>query len=122
MSGLTKLGLRGRKDVVEDCLVLSVRDVRTGHGLVRWRCGDQDLGGIKYEINLRSEERGCLWLWYNVDGKAIHVALSMTSTALHSGARRWWFICPVTGTRVGKLYLAPVGAHHQRPLLPPHQK
>jgi hypothetical protein len=35
----------------------------------------------------------------------------MTSTALHSGGRRWWFICPVMGTRLGKLYL-PAGATH----------
>jgi hypothetical protein len=33
----------------------------------------------------------------------------MTSTTLHTGGRRWWFVCPVTGKRVGKLYL-PVGA------------
>jgi hypothetical protein len=35
----------------------------------------------------------------------------MTSTALHTGGRRWWFLCPVTGTRVGKLYLAPGATH-----------
>jgi hypothetical protein len=111
MSELKMLGLRERKDVVEDCLILSVKDVRTGNGLVRWRCGDQDVGAINYSINLRSEERGHLWLRYDVDGKPIHVALSMTSTALHTGGRRWWFVCPVTGTRVGKLYLAPGASH-----------
>jgi len=35
----------------------------------------------------------------------------MISTALHTGGRRWWYICPVTGKRVGKLYL-PAGATH----------
>jgi hypothetical protein len=115
MDGSRKVGLRKRKDVVEDCLVLSVKDVRAGvgyrNGLFQWRCGDQELGAIKFEINLRSAERGYLWLWYNVDGEANCVAISMTSTALHSGGRRWWFICPVMGTRVGKLYL-PAGATH----------
>lgn len=110
--------MRGRqngrkKRVVEDCLILSVKDVRTDagchNGIHLWRCGDQDRGAIKYEINLRSAEQGCLWLWYNVAGVPIHVAISMISTALHTGGRRWWFICPVMGTRVGKLYL-PAGA------------
>jgi len=103
-----------KKRVVEDCLILSVKDVCRGgaiNGLHRWRSGDQDRGTIKYEINLRSAERGCLWLWYNVGGASIHVAISMMSTALHTGGRRWWFICPVTGKRVGKLYL-PAGATH----------
>jgi hypothetical protein len=102
-----------KKCMVEDCLILSVKDVCTGagchNGVHRWRCGDQDLGSIRYEINLRSAEQGCLWLWYNVGGASIHVAISMISTALHTGGRRWWFICPVMGTRVGKLYL-PAGA------------
>jgi hypothetical protein len=115
MDGSKHFGMARKKDVVEDCLVLSVKDVCTGadsrNGFLRWRCGDQDLGGIKYEINLRSAENGCLWLWYNVDGKANCDAISMISTALHTGGRRWWFVCPVTGSRVGKLYL-PAGAAH----------
>ena len=104
-----------KRGVVEDCLILSVKDVCTGggchNGLHRWRCGDHDLGAIKHEINLRSAEQGCLWLWYNVAGVANCVAISMISTVLHTGGRRWWFICPVTGKRVGKLYL-PAGATH----------
>jgi hypothetical protein len=95
-------------------LVLSVSSVRrhgSGRrdGVVQWRCGDQDIAAIKYEINLWSVERGSLWLSYAAHGKQMFRAISMTSTALHLGGRRWWFICPVTGERVGKLYL-PDGA------------
>ena len=115
MDGSREAKRRERKDVVEDCLVLSVRDVRTGaecrSGSLRWRCGDQLLGLISYTVDLMSAEQGCLWLWYNVGGGANHVAISMISTALHSGGRRWWFICPVTGDRVGKLYLPPGATH-----------
>ena len=111
MDGSREAKRRERKDVVEDCLVLSVRDVRRGagrrSGSLRWRCGDQVLGLIEYAINLRSAEQGCLWLWYTAAGGANHVAISMASTVLHSGGRRWWFRCPVTGDRVGKLYLPP---------------
>jgi hypothetical protein len=114
MRGLRKWQCE-KKCVVEDCLILSVKDVCTGggcrNGIRRWRCGDQDLGAIKYEINLRSAEQGCLWLRYVVGGASVHVAISMMSTALHTGGRRWWFICPVTSKRVGKLYL-PAGATH----------
>src|SRR5262245_60454852 len=78
-------------------------------GVVRWRCGDQDIAAIRYEINLWSAERGSLWLWYAAHGKQMCRVISMTSSALHSGGRRWWFICPVTGERVGKLCL-PNGA------------
>ena len=35
----------------------------------------------------------------------------MTSTKLHFGGHRWWFKCPVTGKRVGKLYLPDGGTH-----------
>jgi hypothetical protein len=115
MGRLKHFGWRERRDVVEDCLVLSVKDVRTGDGchtgFRRWQCDGRNVAGIKYEINLRSAEQGCLWLRYGVDGEAYHVAISMISTALHTGGRRWWFICPVTGRRVGKLYL-PAGATH----------
>jgi hypothetical protein len=109
--------IRSGRGVVEDCLVLSVTSVCRGYGsgrrdgVVQWRCGDQDIGAIRYEINLWSSERGSLWLWYAAYGKQMCHAISMTSTTLHSGGRRWWFVCPVTGERVGKLYL-PDGATH----------
>jgi hypothetical protein len=106
---------RGGRDLVENCLVLSVGSVCGDYGggrrdgVVRWRCGDQEIGAISYEINLWSAERGSLWLHYSVNGTPIQLAISMTSTTLHLGGRRWWFLCPVTGKRVGKLYL-PDGA------------
>jgi hypothetical protein len=37
----------------------------------------------------------------------IHLAIRLVSTAIHLGGRRWWFTCPGTGERVGKLYLLP---------------
>jgi hypothetical protein len=50
-------------------------------------------------------------LRYTADGERVHLPISMTSTAVHLGGRRWWFICPVTAKRVEKLYL-PGGATH----------
>jgi hypothetical protein len=67
MDGSRKVGLRKKKDVVEDCLVLSVKDVRAGVGYRNALFRDQELGAIKFESNLRSAEIGGLWLWYNVE-------------------------------------------------------
>jgi hypothetical protein len=36
--------------------------------------------------------------------------VDMTATPCHFGGQRWWFLCPVDGRRVAKLYL-PNGAH-----------
>ena len=33
--------------------------------------------------------------------------ISLTATRPGFGGTRWWFICPVTGERVGRLYLPP---------------
>jgi hypothetical protein len=33
--------------------------------------------------------------------------ISLTATRPRFGGMRWWFICPVTGERVGRLYLPP---------------
>jgi hypothetical protein len=102
-----------KEGVIEDCLALSVKSVHRGEnrhvGSVHWRCGTEVVATIKYEINLWSAERGDLWLRYFVDGEPVHLPISMTSTAVHLGGRRWWFICPVTAKRVEKLYL-PDGA------------
>jgi hypothetical protein len=76
------------------------------HGRIRWRCG-QDTATIEYSVELRSVDHGCLWLWYCVRGVPIHLAIRLVSTAIHLGGRRWWFTCPGTGERVGKLYLPP---------------
>src|SRR5215475_6960034 len=101
MSGSLQGRYREKKRVVEDCLVLSVKSVRRGAdhhaGSVQWRCGTEVIAMIKYEINIWSVERGSLWLRYSVGGTPVHLAVCMTSTKLHSGGRRWWFICPVTG-------------------------
>jgi hypothetical protein len=104
-----------KKVVVEDCLVLSVGHVvRAGsvvadgcrHGRLRWRCG-QDTATIEYTIELRSLDQGRLWLWYCAENAPVHLMIRLVSTRIHCGGRRWWFTCPATGERVGKLYLPP---------------
>jgi hypothetical protein len=116
-------GWRGpKKDVVEDSLVLSINyfvrndDNLAGswrRGSLSWRYPDQDrpLAVIRYEVNLRDGDRGCVWLEYDRYGEEVHSCIPMISTTPHFGGRRWWFKCPVKGIRVGKLYLPPGAIH-----------
>jgi hypothetical protein len=111
-----------KKDVVEDCLVLSANqfvskdDDLAGswkRGSVRWRDSDQEppFAVIRYEVNLWGGDRGCVWLEYDRYGEHVHSCISLISTAPHFGGHRWWFKCPAKGIRVGNLYLPPGAIH-----------
>jgi hypothetical protein len=116
-------GWRGpKKDVVEDCIVLSIDDFSSKVGFVpgggrrgslSWRYSDQErpLAVIEYEVDLWAGDRGSLWLEYNRYGEHVHYCISLISTTPHFGGRRWWFKCPAKGIRVGKLYLPPGATH-----------
>jgi hypothetical protein len=53
----------------------------------------------------------------------IEQRIALVSTVPHFGGRRWWMLCPLTGRRVGKLYMPPGAAKFgsrvawRRPLL-----
>ncbi len=117
-------GWRGpKKDVVEDCIVLSINQfvVSKGRSLtgarlrgsLGWRYPDQEhpLTVIRYEVDLRDGDRGCVWLEYDRYGKEVHSSIPLISTTPHYGGLRWWFKCPVKGIRVAKLYLPPAATH-----------
>jgi hypothetical protein len=74
---------------------------------VDWRADPDTAGAPGVWLSYR-------WVWRSTgetDEAAYRVGL--TSTALHRGGRRWWFVCPLTyggrpcGRRVGRLYLPP---------------
>jgi hypothetical protein len=107
-----------KKDVVEDCIVLSIDDlaikavVLAGgwrRGRLSWRYSNRDRphAVIEYEVNLFGGDGGCVWLSYNTPGENVRYCISLISTAAHFGGRRWWFKCPVNGIRAAKLYLPP---------------
>jgi hypothetical protein len=117
-------GWRGsKKDVVEDCFVLSInnfvvsrgRSLACGRrrGSLSWRYSDQDrpLAVIGYEVNLSGGDRGCVWLEYDRYGEHVHSCISLISTTPYFGGHRWWFKCPAKGISVGKLYLPPMAIH-----------
>ncbi len=116
-------GWRGpKKDVVEDCLVLSPNHfvVSRGRRLAGgWRRGslcwrdseDRPFAVVSYEVNFWGGGRGCVWLEYDRYGEEVHSSISLITTTPHFGGRRWWFKCPVKHIRVGKLYLPPGAIH-----------
>jgi hypothetical protein len=122
MGGLGSGWRISKKDVVEDCLVLSVDDLVSKdiavpggwrQGVYNWRYPGQEppLAAIRFALILWDEGRGRLCLEYDSYGEHVSSRISLVSTTLHFGGRRWWFKCPVKGIRVGKLYLPPGAIH-----------
>jgi hypothetical protein len=110
-------GFQGIKaDIVEDCLVLSIAELRRQNVLVpgslqrsnwSWSSEPGQPATIQIEADLRDEVHATVRLRYVGAGEPIDTWIFLTVTKPRFGGRRWWFKCPVTGQRVGKLYLAP---------------
>ena len=94
-------GWRGsKKDVVEDCIVLSINDIVVSKGIVlasgwrsgslSWRYSDQErpLAVIRYGVSLWGGERGRVWLEYDRYGEHVDYCISLSSTAPHFGGHR----------------------------------
>jgi hypothetical protein len=74
----------------------------------------EQVGSICYEAH-RNQESGRVQLKYATtrwDGerRESDYWIELETTPQPFGGRRWWFLCPRTGTRVAKLYL-PNGAY-----------
>ena len=108
---------RARTDVVEHCLVLSIADlVRQNvivpgalqRGVLAWsRAGKEPHAQVTYEVDLRTEKHATIDLRYRIDNQSEGTHVWFSYTVPQYGGRRWWFSCPLTGSRTGKLYLPP---------------
>jgi hypothetical protein len=106
------------KQTVEDGLSLDInkliRDgsVRQGiawQGTLVWsntRTGEK-IASIGYEANLVKTDNAYMRLHYNHNNQPQDYKVRLTTTQPNFGGLRWWFICPVSGQRVGKLYSPP---------------
>lgn len=119
MGGLGS-GRRAGRPVVEDVLCLEVNLLRR-EGLLR--AGPQRSGVISWHRAFTGEvsnsvafriqtadARGTLALLFEMtsaDGStaSIHCCVDLRATLQQFGGQRWWFICPLSGRRVIKLYL-----------------
>jgi hypothetical protein len=111
-------GWRGaKKDVVDHCVVLSIKDLIREHvlvpdsykrGMLVGGYGDSESSvSFEYESELRLDGTGSLFLRYIGTGRQFCHWVSLRSTAPHFGGRRWWFVCPLKRIRAAKLYLPP---------------
>ena len=107
-----------KKNIVEDCLVLSISDLirqrlivpasyRSGSLEWSYEGASEPFARIGYEADLRNMKSTTLHLQYVCNDKAINQWVWLKHTEPHYGGSRWWFRCPILQIRVGKLYLPP---------------
>ena len=115
MGGFGSGWRRARTAVVEHCLVLSVTDLvrekvivpgALERGVWAWsRPGQQPHAQVTYEADLRTDKHAAIELRYRLDNRSERTHVWLRYTVPQYGGRRWWFLCPLTGDRVAKLYL-----------------
>ena len=72
----------------------------------------QPAGAVRYESQL-ALPNAYLRLYFTVsdpirvESHSIEQEIRLTTTRLRFGGVRWWFICPHSGARVGRLHLPP---------------
>jgi hypothetical protein len=67
----------------------------------------EKVASIGYVADLIDPDNAYIRLHYNHNDKPQKYIVPLTTTQPNFGGVRWWFICPVSGQRVGKLYSPP---------------
>src|SRR5262245_302072 len=81
-------------------------------GRIDWRRAGQPAGAVRYESQL-ALPNAYLRLYFTVsdpvrgESHSIGQEIRLTTTRVHFGGVRWWFIRPHSGARVGRLHLPP---------------
>ncbi len=111
-------GRQGGPPTVENGLTLDLnqlirqRDILPGRhisGALMWsdaRSGEK-IASIDFEASLVSQEHAWARLRYIDDGQLKDYRVQIEATTCHYGGIRWWWVCPISGQRVAKLYLPP---------------
>lgn len=113
-------GRQGGRPTVESGLTLDINRLLRQHaffpgqhvsGVLRWSNTRtrESVATIGYEASLVNLEGAWARLHYTADGTAKDYRVQLEATPCHYGGLRWWWICPASGLRAGKLYL-PSGA------------
>ena len=118
MGGFGSGRISGRS-VVEESLALDLNRLLRDRN---FRPGDRVTGSLigrcprtgktyalGYEASLIDRENAWALLQHTVDGALRIYRVKLEVTPCHYGGWRWWWICPVSGQRVAKLYLPPGG-------------
>ena len=81
-------------------------------GRIDWTFRGQPAGAVRYESQL-ALPNAYLRLYFTVsdpirgESHSIEQEIRLTTTRPRFGGVRWWFICPHSGARVGRLHLPP---------------
>lgn len=89
-------------------MVLPQRRVRN---VLHWsrQSNGERVASMGYEASLLDPDRSWLRLKYRHNDVPKDYIVPLTTTVPNYGGLRWWFMCPLSGDRVAKLYL-PSGA------------
>ena len=113
-------GRRDGRTLVEDCLSLDVAGlVRDGlivpggrkASSLHWRDVEtgREAGSAGYEADMVDPGAATLRLSWRAGTRIRSVTIRLATTRQRLGGMRWWFLCPITGRRAGKLHLPPGG-------------
>lgn len=115
-------GRQGGRFTVEDCLTLDVNKLLRDHclvpgrrmgGVLRWSVvgTGREVASVGYEADLADAAAAWMRLRFGRgEGEARReheCTLRLTTTRPRCGGLRWWFACPASGRRCGKLHLPP---------------
>ena len=81
-------------------------------GRIDWSFRGQPAGAVRYESQL-ALPNACLRLYFTVSdpvrggSHSMEQEIRLTTTRPRFGGARWWFVCPQSGARVGRLHLPP---------------
>lgn len=115
-------GQQGGCLTVEDCLSLDLNKLLRDRCLVpgRWKAGSlhwtvvgtgREVASVGYAADLADPAAAWMRLRFGRgEGKARReheCTVRLTTTRPCFGGRRWWFVCPVSGRRCGKLHIPP---------------
>lgn len=113
--GSTRWKAHSKRHVVEDCITLPIALIRDEVGQHhktsgKWFWGgpwDEPILNADYRLKQIAEDVLELRLEYNICGEEFHQDISVKAMHPYFGGLRWWFICPLCNSRVGKLYMPP---------------
>ena len=81
-------------------------------GRIDWTFRGQPAGAVRYESQL-ALPNAYLRVYFTISdpvrgaSHSIEQEIRLTTTRPRFGGVRWWFVCPHSGTRVGRLHLPP---------------
>ena len=67
----------------------------------------EKIASIDFEASLISEGHAWARLRYIDGGQLMDYRVQIQASPCHYGGMRWWWVCPISGLRVAKLYLPP---------------